>query len=84
MNKADYETLVDTEFLVLKGDRYFISINKYGGGTMGKEYLGNWQVTIYDRIRECMIDRDLDFYTGIPKTHYQVADIVYEIITAEC
>ena len=49
-----------------------ITVNKIGGGTLGKAYTGTWNVLIYDG--EDLMDATI-LTTGTPKRHDQAAAI---------
>ncbi|OEJ24277.1 hypothetical protein AS594_07040 [Streptomyces agglomeratus] len=53
-----------------------VSVDKDGGGTLGRSYEGTWTVTVQNGpVYVC--DRE-ELRTGMPKTHAQVARLAYE------
>ena len=58
-----------------------ISVDKNGGGTVGRKYDGLWTVTVKQgKVR--IFDRE-ELSTGTPKTHAQAARLAYEFATSE-
>jgi hypothetical protein len=66
-SKSEYETVIHG----LK-----IAVDKDGGGTLGREYAGDWSVTVMNG-PEYVIDRET-LHTGTPKTHTYVARMAYD------
>lgn len=56
-----------------------IQVEKLGGGSIGKAYEGIWRYKAFDTKGE-LITLGQDFETGTPKTHEQVASILFEMI----
>jgi hypothetical protein len=53
-----------------------VTVDKDGGGTLGRAYEGTWTVTVMNG-PEYVFDRE-ELHTGTPKTHAQVARLAYE------
>lgn len=64
---AEYATVIDG---------FSVTVDKDGGGTLGREYDGTWTVTVKNG-DVFVLDND-EIRTGTPKTHAQVAQIAYE------
>lgn len=58
-----------------------VEIEKVGGGTIGKSYIGNW---IY-RVTLNGVEQTIgsDYVTNVPKPHHQVAFDLWEYFTRE-
>jgi hypothetical protein len=65
--EAEYETVTD--------EGLKIQIEKLGGGTLGKSYVGTWLyvVTGPDGVE---LERGMDFETNLPSTHEQAASVL--------
>lgn len=70
-SKAEYETVISG----LK-----ITVDKDGGGTLGRSYPGTWTVTVMNG-PEYVYDADT-FHMEARKTHAQVARLAYEFASA--
>jgi hypothetical protein len=53
-----------------------VSVDKIGGGTLGRAYGGDWTATVMNGPVYVMDNEILS--TGTPKTHAQVARLAYE------
>lgn len=53
-----------------------VTVDKDGGGTLGRSYDGTWTVTVQNG-PEYVVDGE-ELRTGTPKTHAQVARMAYE------
>lgn len=53
-----------------------ITVDKVGGGTLGRSYPGDWTVTVMNG-PEYVYDGET-LRTGLPKTHKQVARMAFE------
>jgi hypothetical protein len=74
------EIMEDYEYTaVIEGLEIFV--NKVGGGTLGKSYDGNWEVTVKNG-DEFVYDRSL-LWTGVSKTHQQAAQYAFDYASAE-
>jgi len=54
-----------------------VSVDKVGGGTLGRRYTGDWEVTVMNG-DEYIYDRDI-MYTGMSKSHVGVADMAADM-----
>lgn len=63
----EYETMIDF---------YAVYVDKVGGGTLGKSYEGDWQVTV-NTGDVYVLDNSL-IHTGTRKTHAQVARLAVD------
>lgn len=52
-----------------------ITVDKIGGGTVGRSYDGDWEVTVSE---PAMMVLDDVITTGTPKTHREVAELATE------
>ena len=58
-------------------DGLYIEVDKVGGGTVGRRYEGDWQVTAKDGDTVILYDV---ISTGTPKSHAEVAQMAPEFI----
>lgn len=65
----------DDEYTVTIGG-YQVCVNKCGGGTVGRLYIGDWEVTVLDG-DVCIMDNEL-LFTGTSKTHRAVAFMAFK------
>lgn len=63
----EYETMINY---------YAVFVDKVGGGTLGKAYEGDWEVTVSNG-PTYLLDNAI-IGTGTPKTHAQVARLGVE------
>lgn len=63
-----------SEFRSINGDAV-VEVSKVGGGTLGRRYEGDWEVTV--AINGVIVIDDV-ITTGTPKNHPQVADLALE------
>lgn len=68
----------ESEYLTII-DGHLIWVDKRGGGLPGREYEGDWIITV-QRGREVLFDREV-LHTGTPKTHKRAAKIAYDFAT---
>lgn len=54
-----------------------ICVDKVGGGTPPREYVGDWEVTVFD-VNGARLDSNLNVRTGMPHSHRWVAEFVSE------
>lgn len=59
-----------------------VELSKVGGGTVGKAYEGVWVYRVSDADDSTLME-GADLHTGTPKTHAEVALIVYDFYEAE-
>lgn len=60
------------EYVFASDDEGFIfAVDKLGGGTLHKQYIGGWQVTVYRGLGEWV--GEVPFNTGTPHSHMWVA-----------
>lgn len=64
------------EFSTIDGE-YVIRVDKVGGGTVGRAYTGDWEVTVS---RSATVIMDDVITTGFPSTHRSVASIALEFL----
>lgn len=58
-----------------------VKIAAMGGGTVGRAYAGTWRyIVTCDGIE---VARGQDFTTGMPKTHAEAAEMIYEYFSEE-
>lgn len=62
-------------------DGRIIEIQKWGGGTLGRKYAGDWYVVLCDRSGKLLFDDRL--ITGTPKTHAEVQEITLDFLNDE-
>lgn len=53
---------------------FMVGVDKVGGGTVGKGYDGDWQTTVYTTDKR--VHDTCPVRTGMPYTHFAVADLV--------
>jgi hypothetical protein len=70
--------LSDKEYRRVARNGQVIEINKRGGGTLGRKYDGDWDVVIYSRHGEAVLDDVIK--TGTPKTHAEVDTLAFEFL----
>lgn len=70
---AEYEFRINNDTTVIK-------VDKRGGGTLGKEYEGVWDVTVVDA---GLVVFDETVTTGTPKSHHLVACMVHDWLIEE-
>lgn len=58
-----------------------LHIDKVGGGTIGKRYVGDWLFVITNGAGT-IVTHDI-VTTGLPKTHSETADIVMEFLNTD-
>lgn len=58
-----------------------ITVDKVGGGTLGRAYEGNWTITVSNG-PDYVYDSDT-LHTGTPKTHAEVARIASTFASAK-
>lgn len=63
-----------SEFRSINGDAV-VEVSKVDGGTLGKKYEGDWEVTV--TIENVVVIDDV-ITTDTPKNHPQVADLALE------
>ena len=62
-------------------DGFEISVDKVGGGTLGRSYVGEWEVTVQNGpVYE--LDNDM-MVTGTPKTHSEVARMAANYVSED-
>lgn len=61
---------------------WLVTVDKDGGGTLGRAYEGDWTVTVQNG-PEYVLDRET-LHTGTPKTHADVACMAYEFAAEYC
>lgn len=71
--EAEYTTTVDG---------YTISVEKIGGGTVGKAYAGTWAYAVTDSTGAEIV-AGTNLYTGMPKTHAEAALIVIDFTSLD-
>lgn len=59
-----------------------ITVDKIGGGTLGRAYEGDWTVTVLSG-PEYVVDNEI-LSTRTPKTHAEVARLAYEFAADRC
>lgn len=69
----DFEFTVT--FFDVNGDHATINVLKMDGGTVGKKYEGSWQIDIDGAYGYTDV---MDFRSGTPKSHFEVAMETYE------
>jgi hypothetical protein len=69
---AEYTTTVDG---------LHVEVSKRGGGTLGKSYVGLWDVTVMNGPVYVFDGEELD--AGTPKTHVQVARMAADFASAQ-
>lgn len=67
--------------VVVEYASFVIGVDKVGGGTVGRGYSGDWQTTIYTPDKR--VFERVPVYTGMPHTHFSVADGVIGDILGE-
>lgn len=72
MNEYEYKTTVDG---------LSVEVSKRGGGTLGKSYVGLWDVTVMNGPVYVLDGEELD--AGTPKTHAQVARMAADFASAQ-
>jgi len=70
----------NSEYMAAIGGLH-ISVNKDGGGTLGRAYEGNWTITVRNG-PEYVYDNDT-LHTGTPKTHAEVARTAFIFASAK-
>lgn len=63
------------------GTYVMAEVSKVGGGTVGRQYAGRWEVRITRDSR--IIHECDDLNTGTPKTHEEIARIAYGFLDPE-
>jgi hypothetical protein len=66
--------IIMAEFTRVDGE-YVIRVDKVGGGTLGRRYDGDWEITVS---RSATVVLDDVITTGTPKTHREVSDLAQE------
>lgn len=59
-----------------------VKMEKLGGGTVGKAYMGTWRYIVTDA-NGTELKRGQDYITGMPHTHEWVARDLADIFTEE-
>lgn len=73
------EGIVSSEY-VTRIDGLNVQVSKRGGGTLGKSYVGLWDVTVMNGPVYVLDGEEID--AGTPKTHAQVARIAADFASA--
>jgi uncharacterized Fe-S cluster-containing radical SAM superfamily protein len=73
---VDFKELWAEHEFVYEAEGLILAVNKLGGGTLGKEYTGQWQVVVYDVTGAWL--EEFTVLTGMPHTHEWVAKLVAE------
>lgn len=73
--------LTRVEYRRIRSDGRTIEIVKWGGGTLGKRYSGDWDVNVYDTSGKVLFTDVV--HTGTPKTHAEVEEIVLDYTERE-
>lgn len=58
-----------------------VGVTKTGGGTIGRSYEGSWEYHVVDNGEHVFCGDNL--YTGMPKTHSEVATLVCDFLKEE-
>lgn len=66
---------------VIEYASFMVGVDKVGGGTLGRGYSGNWETTVYTYDKK--VFERVPVRTGMPHTHYSVADMVIGEIVGE-
>ena len=66
---------------VAEGHGFMLGVDKVGGGTLGREYTGDWTVTVYDVCSARL--EDFTVGTGMPHNHAWVGDFVLDNISED-
>lgn len=75
----DLDRLRDLHEYVKDFGDFVVGVDKIGGGTVGHEYPGMWDVVVYDDLGV----EDIPVTTGMPHTHEWVANFVAEDLDSE-
>lgn len=73
--------LETVEYRRVLPDGRVLEIQKWGGGTLGKRYDGDWYIVLTDKEGRPVFDDTLR--TGTPKTHAEVDVIAMEFVDGE-
>jgi hypothetical protein len=65
-----------SEFTTVQGSTV-IRVDKVGGGTVGRRYDGDWEVTVSDSATVVLDDI---ISTGTPKTHREVSELALDFV----